>query len=109
MEPLAERLALIARHVARLARASEEDGGASPVLRAVVSEFTRKAEKLSALTGTDALAAREIVIEVEEAGDCVKVAALADSAASENTRALAQVAHDAFCLLKHDWLNQRAP
>lgn len=107
MEPLAERLALIGRHSARLARASEEDVGASPVLRAVVAEFVRKAEKLSTVASADSAHAREIVVEVEEAGDCVKFAALADPGASENTRALAQIAHDALCLLKHEWLAER--
>jgi hypothetical protein len=104
MEPLAERLALIARHVARLNNAISEDGGASPVLRAVVQEFTSKAAKLSALARDDKSATRDTLIEVEEAGDCVRVAALADTGASENTRSLAQVAHDSLCLLKHEFL-----
>jgi len=74
------------------------------VLRAVVHELARKAEKLEALATADARATRDTLIEVEEAADCVKVAALADGAASESTRKLAQVAHDSLCLLKHEWL-----
>jgi hypothetical protein len=103
MEALIDRLALVERHVARAVEAARADSTASPVLVAVVLEFQRKAEKahetLSA--AADRTAAREAVVEVEQAADSANVAAAADPAASEATRKAVEVAHKAMCLIKY--------
>src|SRR5437868_5708400 len=94
METLAEKLALIERHISRAVEAVTADEGASPVLRAVLGEFAAKSRK-----ARDNVS-REAVIEVEQAGDSARVAAGADSGASAETRKLVNVAHDAICVLK---------
>jgi hypothetical protein len=75
--------------------AARGDQGASPVLVAVVSEFAKKAEK--ATTEGDE---RRAVIELEQAGDSAKVAAEADTGASEATRQAVLDAHLAICITK---------
>jgi hypothetical protein len=99
METLSEKLELIDRHVARAMEAVERDVNASPVLRAVVQEFQKKSHKSrGALTaGGDG---REAVVELEQAADSARVAALADPGAAEATRKLVDVAHAAICMLK---------
>lgn len=93
METLAEKLALVEKHIARAVDAVAADRGASPVLRAVVEEFARKSRK-------NAAPSREAVIELEQAADSAKVAAAADAGVAAGTRKLVEVAHDAICLLK---------
>lgn len=78
--------------------AVEGDGAASPVLRAVVQEFTHKAAK--ALELAEGARAWEAVVELEQAGDSAKAAAEADTAAAVATTAAVQSAHLAICMLK---------
>ena len=99
MEPIADRLQLVDKHVSRAVAAADADEGASPVLRAVVREFQRKVGKALASAGGGEVA-REAVVEVEQAGDSANVAAKADSGASPDTRKAIDLAHTAICLLK---------
>ena len=78
--------------------AVDEDAGASPVLRAVVEEFTNKANKALDLGAGDR--AWEAVVELEEAGDSAKAAAEADVDAAPATTASVQAANLAICMLK---------
>lgn len=78
--------------------AVEADGGASPVLAAVVREFSDKATKSLALV--DGGREWEAVIELEQAGDSAKAAAGADPGASEATKSSVLDAHLAICMLK---------
>jgi hypothetical protein len=71
------------------------DGGASPVLLAVVSEFAKKAEK--AAHSSDE---RTAVIELEQAGDSAKAAAEADTGVADATREAVLDAHLAICIAK---------
>ena len=80
-------------------RTAEADPGASVVLVAVVREFDKKADKSNANSATEA-AARDSVIELEQAGDSAKAAVEADMGASEATRQAVQDAHLAICILK---------
>ena len=80
-------------------RTAEADPGASVVLVAVVREFDKKADKSNANSATEA-AARDSVIELEQAGDSAKAAVEADLGASEATRQAVQDAHLAICILK---------
>jgi hypothetical protein len=105
MESLLDRLALVERHVARALETAKSDSAASPILLAVVLEFQRKAQKAHATllsSGADARAAREAVVEVEQAADSANVAAGADPSASEGTRKAVEVAHKAMCLIKYE-------
>ena len=107
MESLLDRLTLVERHLARAVDAAEADSGASPVLRAVVREFQKKAMKArdTLKSSVSAVASREAVIEVEQAGDSANVAAAADPGASEATRKAVDVAHKAMCLIKVEGLH----
>lgn len=78
--------------------AVDGDAAASPVLRAVVQEFTNKAAKAIELGDGDR--AWEAVVELEQAGDSAKAACEADPAASAATTAAVQAAHLAICMLK---------
>jgi hypothetical protein len=101
MEPLADRLALIHKHIARAAEAAHGPG-VSPVLAAVVDEFLKKSTKLAA--GAPSLLA---IVELEQAGDSAKAAAGADPGASDEVKRLVGVAHDSICLLKHEQAQQQ--
>ena len=79
-------------------RAVEGDAGASPVLAAVVREFSAKAAKAVDLASSDR--EWEAVVELEQAGDSAKAAAEADSGAAETTKASVLDAHLAICMLK---------
>jgi hypothetical protein len=78
---------------------AEADPGASVVLVAVVREFDKKADKSNANSATES-AARDSVIELEQAGDSAKAAVEADLGASEATRQAVLDAHLAICILK---------
>jgi len=81
--------------------ALDEDLAASPVLRAVVEEFQRKFDKThSAVLGADDRLAREALIELEQAADSARYAALADPGAAARTRDLIVEAHDWVCTYK---------
>ncbi|WP_201840634.1 hypothetical protein [Microvirga zambiensis] len=77
------------------------DTGASPVLAAVLAEFRRKfAKTRPAVEGNPGPVQREAVIELEQAADSAKWAALADKGASEPTRLAVVSAHDSICWFK---------
>lgn len=83
--------------------AVDGDGSASPVLAAVVREFEKKAGKARAGLDGDATAAREAIVELEQAGDSAKAAAEADGGIAEDTRKAVLDAHLAICVLKNEW------
>ena len=77
------------------AAAVRADGGASPVLVAVVDEFAKKADKAAAAADE-----RAAVIELEQAGDSAKAAAEADQGVSATAREAVLDAHLAICIAK---------
>ena len=77
----------------------EADGGASPVLVAVVKEFQAKLAKAEQQT-VDGVPRNDSVIELEQAGDSAKAAAEADTGLSADTRESVLAAHLAICKLK---------
>lgn len=80
-------------------RQVDGDGGASPVLVAVVREFQAKLDK--ALTTTAKGVPTEFaVIELEQAGDSAKAAAEADPDLSSDARDSVLAAHLAICKFK---------
>lgn len=81
-------------------RAAEADGGASVVLVAVVREFDNKADKAGQQAANGA--ARDAVIELEQAADSAKAAADADPNLSEPARQSVHDAHLAICILKSE-------
>ena len=87
-----EKITLAARQV-------EADGGASPVLVAILREFERKLAKAEQ-QATAGAPDRESVIELEQAGDSAKVAAEADMGLSSDARESVLAAHLAICKLK---------
>ncbi len=81
------------------ARLVAADGGASPVLVAVVREFQAKLAKAEK-SSTDGVPGRDSVMELEQAGDSAKAAAEADAGLSSDTRESVLAAHLAICKLK---------
>jgi hypothetical protein len=81
--------------------ALDAEDTASPVLRAVVEEFQRKyAKTRAAILGADERQARESLIELEQAADSARYAALADQGVTEATRDLIVDTHDWVCTYK---------
>jgi hypothetical protein len=81
--------------------ALNSDAGASPVLLAVVEEFYRKfAKTQDAILGSDERLAREGLIELEQAADSARYAALADKGVAAETRDLIVETHDWVCIYK---------
>ena len=80
-------------------RQVEADGGASPVLIAVVREFQAKLAKAE-MNATDGVPGRDSVMELEQAGDSAKAAAEADVGLSSDSRESVLAAHLAICKLK---------
>jgi len=77
------------------------DRTASPVLTAVVAEFRRKFAKTRPLVeGDTSPGQREAVVELEQAADSAKWAALADPGASEKIKLAVVAAHDSICWFK---------
>ncbi len=99
MIDVGSRLDEVKAKTADALRAAEADSGASVVLVAVVREFDSKADKSGRNRDTDS-AARDSVIELEQAGDSAKAAAEADAGAAEATRQAVLDAHLAICILK---------
>jgi hypothetical protein len=93
------RLGEVKSKTAGALRIAEADSGASAVLVAVVREFDRKADKSNMHADTET-AARDAVIELEQAGDSAKAAVEADAGASAETNQAVQDAHLAICILK---------
>jgi hypothetical protein len=91
----AERLERAIQKIDAAQEAVRADGGASPVLVAVVDEFAKKAAKASSAADE-----REAVIELEQAGDSAKAAAEADPGLADATRELVLDAHLAICIAK---------
>ena len=81
------------------ARRVDADGGASPVLVAVVREFEAKLAKAEK-RATDGVPERDSVMELEQAGDSAKAAAEADTGLSSDSRESVLAAHLAICKLK---------
>src|SRR4051794_5306624 len=81
--------------------ALDDDHAASPVLRAVVEEFQRKFTKTqAAILGDDERLSREALIELEQAADSARYAALADPGAAAATRDVIVGTHDWVCTYK---------
>ena len=81
--------------------ALDHDTGASPVLRAVVEEFKRKYQKTQGLIlGADERLSREALIDLEQAADSARYAALADTGAKPATRDTIVDTHDWVCTYK---------
>ena len=81
--------------------ALDDDPAASPVLRAVVEEFQRKFGKTrGAILGPDERLSREALIELEQAADSARYAALADTGAAASTRDVIVDTHDWVCTYK---------
>ena len=89
----------VVEKVADAARQVDGDGGASPVLVAVVREFQSKLYKAK-MGATDGVPGRVSVLELEQAGDSAKAAAEADTGLSNNSRESVLAAHLAICKLK---------
>ena len=89
----------VAEKVADAARQVEADGGASPVLVAVVREFQAKLAKAET-SATGGVPGRDSVLELEQAGDSAKAAAEADVGLSRDSRESVLAAHLAICKLK---------
>ena len=101
MTTTAERLIGINEQIEAAAATVEADGGASPVLGAVVRELAQKAQKaVDNLPGADPLMVRLSIVEVEQAADSAKVAVEVDLGASDSTRQTVVNAHLAICVLK---------
>ena len=81
------------------ARRVDADGGASPVLVAVVHEFQSKLAKAEG-TAIDGVPGHDAVLELEQAGDSAKAAAEADPGLSNDSRESVLAAHLAICMLK---------
>ena len=100
MSTITDGLAGVDEKVQAALKAISNDNGASPVLRAVVEDFGRKSTKATEQAAAGGSAAREAVIELEQAGDSSKYAAEADGGVSDETREAVLAAHLAICMLK---------
>lgn len=92
---MAERLERARVKIDSALQAVRSDEGASPVLLAVVKEFSSKAEKAIGLADQ-----RTAVIELEQAGDSAKAAVEADLGASGAVRDAVLEAHMSICVAK---------
>ena len=103
MTDIQSRLADVRTMVTAAVKAVADDGGASPVLVAVVGEFDTKLgraeSRLADETSSDGVV-REGVVEAEQAGDSAKVAAEADPGVGAQARQAVLDAHYAICVLK---------
>lgn len=100
MSEVTERLAKLQERVDVALDAARSDEGASPVLRAVVEEFSRKFAK-ARKSIDDGGSEREAVVEAEQAADSAKYAAEADTGLGQQTRDAIVAAHDRVCVLKN--------
>ena len=77
------------------------DSGASTALAGVLAEFRRKfAKTRSAVEAVQGPGQREAVVELEQAADSTKWAALTNKGASERTKLAVVSAHDSICWFK---------
>lgn len=95
MTTIEERLQAAVAKISTAAEVVAGDGGASPVLVAVVNEFAKKAKKASSAADV-----RDAVIELEQAGDSAKAAAEADPGLSAAAKDAVLDAHLAICIAK---------
>jgi hypothetical protein len=93
------RLGEVKARTGEALQATEADRGASPVTIAVVREFDSKATKAGD-HADGAAAARDSVVELEQAGDSAKAAAAADPSLGAPAREAVEAAHLAICILK---------
>jgi hypothetical protein len=100
MSEVSERLAKLQDRVDTAVSAAKADGGASPVLVAVVEEFGRKFAK-ARKSIDDGGNEREAVVEAEQAADSAKYAAEADGGLEDATKEAIVAAHDRVCVLKN--------
>lgn len=103
IDSIAAELARIEEFVDRAVEAVQRDKGASAALKAVVEEFHKQAKAAR----DDAEEAeeepiREHIVEVEQAADSAKAAALADENIKGPTREAILAAHEAVSGLKAD-------
>jgi hypothetical protein len=98
MTDMRTRLDEVKAKTATALHAAEADRGASVVLVAVVREFDAKAAK--AQRQAERGAARDAVIELEQAGDSAKAAAQADPGLGDAGREAVLDGHLAICILK---------
>jgi hypothetical protein len=89
----------VVQKITDAARHVQADGGASPVLVAVVREFEAKLAKAER-RATDGVPGRDSVMELEQAGDSAKAAAEADEGLSSGARESVLAAHLAICKMK---------
>ena len=81
--------------------ALNSEASASPVLLAVVEEFYRKFVKTQdAILGADERSSREALVELEQAADSARYAALADPGVATSTRDQIVETHDWVCIYK---------
>lgn len=99
MVDVVARLGVVKVKTTDALKAVEADSGASVVLAAVVREFDSKADKANSRAETEA-SARDAVIELEQAGDSAKAAAVADLGVKESTKEAVLDAHLEICVLK---------
>ena len=101
MSSIRDQLTEIHARIARAVEAAEADSGATPALKAVVQEFHRVSHKaMGAAAVIDAQATLAPILELEQAGDSAKVAAMACPRISDETRRAIVAAHDAVSELK---------
>src|SRR4051812_32903926 len=101
MTTTSERLMRIREQIDLAASTVRADGGASPVLGAVVDELARKAGKaVDGLTDAGDAVVRLSIVELEQAADSAKVAVEADEGAADPTRKAVLDAHQTICVLK---------
>ena len=101
IDTITERLVEVDEKVQKAVAALESDGGASPVLKAVVEAFQREARHtLEDVEEAEAAPIREHIVELEQAGDSAKCAAEADPGIQPETRQLVVDAHQAISSLK---------
>lgn len=89
----------VVEKITEAARRVDADGGASPVLVAVVREFQAKLAK-GPKDMIGGVPSHDAVLELEQAGDSAKAAAGADSRLSNDARESVLAAHLAICMLK---------
>jgi hypothetical protein len=99
MTDIDSRLGEVRARTGEALQATEADSGASPVTIAVVREFDSKAAK-AGRHADGAAAARDSVVELEQAGDSAKAAAAADPSLGSPAREAVEAAHLAICILK---------
>ncbi len=101
IQELESQLTAISDRIAEAVAAVCADPGASPVLRAVFEELLRKSEATLTCVECERFRCfRERMVELEQAADSAKAAAIADEGAAEHTQERILAAHDALRHIK---------